>query len=140
MLTVDFLGRQVYGPYIEISKRKGKEKPRRMVVCLYGSGRKVRRKNMAYARWKMECHLKRELLREETVDHDDEDTLNDEIDNLKIMSLGDNIRKSNKGPKIANLICRSCGTSFTRLARRTKDPERSYCSPSCGSKSRLCAG
>jgi hypothetical protein len=94
MLTTDFLGRQVYGPYVEVSTRKGKEKPRRTVVCLYGSGRQVRRKKMSYARWQMECHLRRELTDDETVDHRDDDTLNDILSNYELMSLGDNIRKS----------------------------------------------
>jgi hypothetical protein len=97
MLTVDCFGRQIYGPYIERSQRKGKDRPRRYVVMLYGSGRGVKRKKTAYARWLKEVELGRELLPEETVDHDDEDTLNDDPGNLKIMSRGDNIRKSHPG-------------------------------------------
>jgi hypothetical protein len=137
MLTVDLFGRQVYGPYVEISKRKGKEKPRRCVICLYGSGRAARRKKMAYARWLMECSLKRELTADETVDHDDEDTLNDDIGNLKIMSHGDNIRKSHPGPHLIDIKCAYCGAVKVRTARcvlsnrkqfRTK---HEYCSRRC---------
>ncbi len=136
MLTIDWLNRQVYGPYVEISKRKGKEKPRRTVVCLYGSGRKCKRKKIPYARWLMECHLKRELLRTETVDHDDEDTLNDDLGNLKIMTLKENIRKSHRGPKMLTLTCCGCGKVFERTARRTNDKDRSYCSVGCGKNAR----
>lgn len=93
MLTVDIFGRQVYGPYLETSKRRGKERPRRYVVLLYGSGRSVRRKKTAYARWLKEVELGRELLPTETVDHDDDDTLNDDVGNLKLMPLAENIRK-----------------------------------------------
>lgn len=97
MLTIDRFGRQVYGPYTLRSKRKGKGKPRRYVIVLWGSGRDVPRKSMAYARWLMECHLGRELTKEETVDHRDDDTLHDEVSNYQILSHGDNVRKSHPG-------------------------------------------
>ena len=137
MLTIDWMGRQVYGPYIEISKRKGKEKPRRNVVVLYGSGRSARRKKMAYSRWLMECHLQRELTRYETVDHKDEDTLHDEISNYQIMSHGDNVRKSHCEPRMIEITCAGCGAKALKRERTVLSNQkylgikRNYCTREC---------
>lgn len=90
--SIDRFGRKVYGPYLAKStaKRPGKGKLRRHVILLYPDGS---RKNTSYARWLMEEHLGRSLTAAETVDHDDENTLNDSITNFKILSHADNCRK-----------------------------------------------
>lgn len=89
---LDSFGRKVYGPYLAKStaKRPGKSKLRRHVILLNPDGT---RKNTSYARWLMEQHLGRQLTPAETVDHGDEDTLNDSLTNFKIMSHAENCRK-----------------------------------------------
>jgi len=142
MLTVDCFGRQVYGPYVEVSKRKGKDKPRRHVLVIYGSGRAARRKKMSYARWLMECHVGRELDRDETVDHKDDDQMNDVLSNFQILSFGDNIRKSHPGPVLVEIKCAFCGKMAMRRACRTRqyagrqEPRVLYCSRRCAGAAR----
>lgn len=90
--NIDRFGRKVYGPYLAKStaKRPGKSKLRRHVILLYPDGH---RKNTSYARWLMEEKLGRELTPAETVDHDDENTLNDNVQNFQIMSHAQNCQK-----------------------------------------------
>lgn len=52
----------------------------------------------SYPRYLMEQKLGRTLSPRETVDHIDGDVTNDNEDNLQILSVGDNIRKSHPGP------------------------------------------
>jgi hypothetical protein len=92
---LDRFGRYVYGPYVTIKMRYGKPlPPRRHVILLYGEiSKKAKRKNMSYARWQMEQHLGRYLLPGETVDHGDENTLNDSLSNYQILTHAENCQK-----------------------------------------------
>lgn len=89
---IDRFGRKVYGPYLATStaKRPGKSKLRRHVILLNPDGS---RKNTSFARWLMEQSLGRFLTPAETVDHGDEDTLNDSPSNFQILSHAENCRK-----------------------------------------------
>jgi len=68
-----------------------------------GSGRvtyrriKINGKYIAEHRYKMEQHLKRKLSTKEIVHHKDGDGLNNDIDNLKVVSWGEHNRLHKKG-------------------------------------------
>ena len=97
------------------------------------------RSSTQYARYLLAVKLKRFLTEEETVDHIDGDKTNDSIDNLQILSRGDNIRKSQEKPKV-KLICPICGTIFYRKRSKISGKEKREranknlicCSRKCG--------
>ncbi len=78
----------VYGPYPAL------EKDRSIIVFTFWDGSKT---SMSYARWKMIQHLQRNLLKEEHVDHINDDCTDDRVENLQILSQLENNRKSNLG-------------------------------------------
>lgn len=83
--------RAVYGPY----RRKYKRSPDRYQITVkFEDGSSS---SMSYARWVMTQHLGRVLESWEHVDHKNENTLDDRIENLQILTPGDNNRKSNLG-------------------------------------------
>ena len=57
-----------------------------------------------YARYLLAVKLGRFLTEDETVDHIDGDKTNNSIDNLQVLSMADNIRKSQKKPEF---VCMS---------------------------------
>jgi hypothetical protein len=121
---------KVYGPYYQ------NEKTRRFVQLIYADGR---RKSTANARWIMEQHLGRYLTEMETVDHRDGDSLNDTIENLQVMSLADNIRKSAPDAEMIDIICPECGVTVKKLARQVRHNQDVLGKPGpyCGKR---CAG
>lgn len=121
MPMIDRFGRRVYGPYIAYAtaKRRGKSKLRRHVILTFGEDFK-KRKNMSYARWLMEEHLGRELTPAETVDHGDENTLNDSISNFAIMSHAQNCQKHVDRKAQAAVIAPAVHECFMEQARRTR--------------------
>lgn len=67
----------------------------RKAITMYkwlGDGKK-KMERMLYSRYLMSVKLGRRLLPSETVDHIDDDKANDSIDNLQILSLGENQKK-----------------------------------------------
>lgn len=83
----------------------------RRTLILYNS--KNDRTSTQYARYLLAVKLGRFLKEDETVDHLDGDKTNDSIDNLQVLSLADNNRKSFKKPDII-MKCPICGKIFTR--------------------------
>ena len=79
---------KVHGPYLDNRQQ------RRIVILVWEDGTK---KTTSYARWLMQNHLGRELLRTEHVDHIDGDPLHDEISNYQLLTSAENNRKSNLG-------------------------------------------
>lgn len=119
--------RKVHGPYFN---REG----RQIVIVVYTDGHK---KTKTYARWVMEKHLNRELDSSETVDHIDGNVLNDKIENLQILSRGDNIRKHHiDNTFIHTSKCPTCGKLIERrLARVVYDKDkRKIAGPFCSKK------
>ena len=82
---------KLYGPY----QRKTDN---RAIVLLRNT---VTRKQymLQYARLLLELKINRKLIAPETVDHIDGDPLNDHIDNLQVLTLSENARKSSLGNK-----------------------------------------
>ena len=83
----------------------------RKTLILYNSNQQ--RSSTQYARYLLSVKLGRFLTVDETVDHIDGDKSNNSIDNLQILSLGDNVRKSQKKSDYV-LVCPVCKKTFTR--------------------------
>lgn len=81
---------RVYGPYIRTHK---KNKRRRQMVIIFTDGSKT---TMTFARWQMTQHLGRRLLPTEHVDHKNEDSLDDRLENYQILTPGENAAKTNR--------------------------------------------
>ena len=116
-------------------------KENRKTVILYkginGNNRKM--SSTQYARYKLAVSLGRHLTRDETVDHIDNNKRNDDISNLQILSMRDNICKSQKKPPLIG-ICFICGKSFNVKRNLTIEKRLKYknnelcCSRKCGYK------
>lgn len=83
--------KKIYGPYVHESV---KGSPRRRILIKFKDGSDT---TMAYARWKMIQSLCRVLDDSETVDHCNENSLDDRLSNLQILSRIENNRKSAVG-------------------------------------------
>ena len=100
---------------------------------------KSSRTSMSYARYLVCIREERWLDAEEEVDHIDDNKLNDDIDNLQLLSKPENIRKTaTTGRTMITLVCPNCDTEFIRERRLVvynktrKHPP--CCSRSCSSK------
>ena len=97
------------------------------------------RSSTQYARYLIAVKIGRFLSNEETVDHIDNDKTNDNIENLQILSIAENCRKSSKLPDV-KLICPICGKVFYKTQsqlRGKKDRAKEgniACSRTCGGK------
>lgn len=116
---------KVYGPYLR--------KDGRLHVVLYGNG--VRR-TISYPKFLMEKHLGRELEPNETVDHIDNDPLNNSLDNLRILSREDNARRGVAEGEVIIVVCAVCGKEFARkryieLKRVNQGQNGPFCSDRC---------
>lgn len=90
-------------------------KENRATLTLYNSH--TERSCTQYARYLLSVKLGRFLTDKETVDHIDGDKTNNSIDNLQILSIGDNIRKSQKLGDII-CICPICKKVFSRERKK----------------------
>lgn len=84
----------------------------RKTLILYNNTNKSR-SSTQYARYLLAVKLGRFLTKNETVDHIDGDKTNNSVDNLQILSIGDNIRKSQKKDDYV-LVCPVCKKRFIR--------------------------
>lgn len=89
---------KVYGPTVRLRSLSVCKDGRRRVDLIVNG----RQKTCLVARLKLEVKLKRPLERGESVDHKDDDKTNDRFGNLQLLSLGDNVRKSRPGVRLAN--------------------------------------
>jgi hypothetical protein len=121
-------GWTIYGPYRRPDYRKH-------VIVYDGKNRRT----ISYPKFLMECKLQRELTKDETVDHKDNDVLGNEYENLQLMSRADNIRKSTKGITTVEITCIRCGRKATKRkadvdANKRKGCAGPYCSKSCAGR------
>jgi len=95
------------------------------------------RTTITYAKYLMCVKLKRILCSEEEVDHIDGNKLNDNIDNLQILSRKNHVKKSTKGETYIECICDMCEVKFLRTKQRanhTRDKNKKcFCSRACAS-------
>jgi YHS domain-containing protein len=87
----------------------------------------------------MEQHLGRRLEDWEQIDHIDNDFTNNNLDNLQILSVADNNRKSAKPAEEVTFTCPVCGTIITKSASKAKHNRKQgkagpFCSRSCAGK------
>lgn len=120
--------------YLNINKE-----PRRLVLLVRFDNTKT---TVSYARYLMSCKLNRYLLKSEEVDHKDNDKLNDQIDNLQILTREENNIKKREfyNIKLATditLTCPNCNTIFTRPSHNIKHKLLKGKTPCC---SRKCGG
>lgn len=117
---------RVWGPYINNDGR-------RIVIVKLRNGKK---KTISYARYLLSSKLERELSTNEEADHVNGNILDDRIENIQLLTKGDNIRKSNKTLMI-NVICKQCLKLFNIPLRRYKRNQKTlrmdgpFCSKKC---------
>ena len=121
---------KIYGPY---TRKDGRQH-----VVLYENGK---RKTVSYPKFLLEKKLGRELLPHETCDHIDGDYTNNSLNNLQVLSRGDNIRKhaALRPAEIGIFTCPTCNCSFTKSMpqvrhNRKRNKSGPYCSRSCAGK------
>lgn len=121
---------KVYGPYF---RKDG----RQHIVIVHDDGRK---QTKSYPKYLLEQKLGRELVDDETCDHIDGDFQNNALDNLQVLSLVDNVKKSVVRAEMVELSCKVCGTIFTRRAalekydRDVRKKDGPFCSKQCVGK------
>lgn len=123
---------KVLGPYVD--KKSG----RRIVNLFYEGGEK---KTTALGRWVLEQKLGRCLEKWETVDHINGDPTDDSPENLQVLTLMDNIRKSAKPRELATFTCPVCGAWAAKPARYVRHNRKQgkagpFCGKSCAGKFR----
>ena len=123
---------KIYGPY-EHSDYTG----RMFDIISYADGTKETTTNARYV-WETTYNVK--LKKQETVDHIDGNCSNDSLDNLQLLSLSDNAKKSAVLAKYLEFECAVCGSDFEILERTyrrnqiTLKKDGPYCSKKCAGK------
>jgi predicted RNA-binding Zn-ribbon protein involved in translation (DUF1610 family) len=119
---------KIYGPYLSYADPA---KPRRIINIHDDDGRRI--KSTSYARYLMEQHLGRELGPREWVDHIDDDQLNDVIENLQILSPGENTWKGRPAAEQVTFACPVCGEMTTKAASKVRhNRKQGKAGPFCG--------
>lgn len=103
------------------------EQEERFAVCLVG---KNNRTTISFAKYVMCCHLKRWISSKEEVDHIDNNPLNDDINNLQILTRLENERKKGIKRATVNLICYFCKKPFIKEQHQLHTTTK-YCSRQC---------
>ena len=122
---------QVCGPY------KGKDN-RLRVILKFNDGTK---KGMSYPKYLMELHLNRYLTEDETIDHIDRNPLNNDINNLRILSRQEHCSNDVFRNKDIIVTCAYCGREFTIPGNKVHNRNRIdrhqsgyFCSRQCSGK------
>ena len=124
-----------YYLYIVFHKKEGRRYAN-LIPINKASG--LKRMTISYARYIMSVSEKRNLDKNEHVDHKDDDKLNDDISNLQILTLKENNIKAAKrrGKKFVRLKCPCCGLIFEKPKKEThlqKGGRCTSCSRKCAS-------
>lgn len=120
---------KIYGPYL---RKDGRQ---HLVINTDGKTTTI-----SYPKWLMENHLNRKLESWETVDHIDNNPLNNEITNLQILSRAENARKSVVYAEQIQLKCKNCGNLFLKRKaleiydRAVRKKDGPFCSRQCVGK------
>lgn len=109
--------------------------PRRVLTLISYNGNRT---STSYARYLYSCHIGRYLSTNEHIDHIDNNQLNDDINNLQILTKAENNDKMRKRHNIkrsyTTLICPICNNEFTRPTNRITHKVNPTCSRKCGYK------
>lgn len=106
---------------------------------------KETKKTISYPKYLMQKELGRELLPDEHVHHIDENPLNNDISNLKVMSNSDHAREHMQKFFDTTAMCAWCGKEFLWTAkhqknfysnkrRREQQSEMPFCSRECSGR------
>lgn len=121
---------KIYGPY---TRKDGRQH-----LVLVSDGKKT---TMSYPKYLLEQKIGRKLLDHETCDHIDGDFTNNSLDNLQVLSRGDNAAKAMalKSQEQVYCVCPECNKSFYVLMKqvRSNQGKQKKAGPFC---SRTCAG
>ena len=122
---------KIYGPYTRADGRQH--------IILYEKGKCLVTKS--YPKYLLEQKLGRLLLRSETCDHINGDYTDNRIENLQVLTRGDNSRKhaALAPQELGVFTCPVCIKSFTRemnyvRSNLKKGKRGPYCSRSCAGK------
>jgi hypothetical protein len=121
---------KMYGPYLRKDGRKH---------ILWVDTVTRKQTTESYPRFLMSQYLGRKLEKYETVDHINNDHTDDRIENLQLLSLADNIRKSAPKRKTFTFRCPWCKNKVTKYMNQIKHNKKQgkkgpYCSRSCAAK------
>lgn len=106
------------------------KKMNRKMACLVNPSIRNDRKTISYARYVMSVFLGRELTKEETVDHIDEDKTNDSLENLRILSRLDNQKSYVENRRVIK-TCPVCAKKFSIGKKSRLEASFNTCSNSC---------
>lgn len=121
----------ILGPY------KGKDNRLRTILIFNDKTKK----SISYPKYLMEIHLNRYLKEDETIDHIDQNPLNNDINNLRILSRVEHCSNDAIRNHDIKANCAYCGKEFiikgsTLHQRNRKDRHQSgyFCSKQCSGK------
>ena len=128
--------KRLYGKHVTIYGPYYRRRDNRRIVVLHNRSIKFRTTKL-YAKIKLEIKLGRILGKNDTVDHIDENPLNDKFDNLALLSLAENIKRSVIRLKAQHVKCAWCKEKFKiRGDQRNKSKKKAgpFCSRRCSGK------
>jgi len=106
----------------------------RRICKMYNSSEQTRL-SISYARYIYSVYLGRMLFEEETVDHRNDDRMDDRFDNYQILTPSENALKSARfGIPSVLIICPVCIQAFNKSAKDYNPTIVTCCSRSCRSK------
>lgn len=122
---------KTYGPY------EGKDGRLRLILKLKNN----KTKTISYPKYLMESYLNRYLTDDETVDHIDGNPLNNDIDNLRVLSRKEHCYNDVLRNKDVIVKCTFCGKEFIIKGnniryhnRKDKHQSGYFCSRQCSGK------
>lgn len=106
------------------------KEPRNLVLLVDNNNCKT---SISYARYLYSCQVRRYLLKDEHVDHIDNNKLNDVIENLQILSPAQNNSKSQtRFAELKLFICPICNSEFKLSKSKAFGKINPCCSRKCG--------
>jgi len=98
-----------------------------------------KRKVMSYPKYLVEKHINRYLDKDETVDHIDNNYLNNELSNLRVLTRSEHGKQDRLKPMDVILNCVWCGTEFKVEGNKIRYMNRQskangFCSRTCSGK------
>lgn len=122
---------KTYGPY------EAKDGRLRIILKFKDNTKRT----ISYPKYLMECHLNRYLTEDETVDHIDSNSLNNNINNLRVLSRKEHCENDVHRNKDIVVKCTYCGKEFIIKGsmlhnRNRKDRHQTgyFCSKQCSGK------